>query len=877
MQRYSAEDYLEKFQEPLAAVFPDHVLISNSMLEYLQLERDECERLLLGEIASSDRPGIHQLEYISSDQQTIQRALLLERLGEAFIFLSHSGESPFRTGDLQTRFRSILDISQQIATSLNPEEVIPQLAVRAQQLVLADSCTVFLLTDDRQSLVPIFTNDATNAEAVMSFPLQLGQGLTGHVAQTGEPMIVEDTSQSDLVAQVPGTADEVTSLISIPLQHKGEVMGVMSLDRIGRDPFQHEDLELLAILGAQAASIVVHANLYNQLMKSEQLYRGLFDNAVHGIFRLDLKGHFLQANPAFLYIMGHEDLDSFRQWSEVAPWGDAANRSEFIHMVSAQGEVTDYKCTGFDALDNSLHLKYTARFFPASSYIEGSVEDITREVQLEDENRNRILFLERLISQNPLPMLVFSDANTLIQINPAVGELFGPERTRSLEDFHLWLQTLMPKLPELLQQLQAGQVLTRREMTVQPGQEEIILYLQGFPVQNQSQETTHLILSLENVSVEHSLRQQLYHSQKMEGLGTLTSGIVHDFNNILSAILGYGSLLKSQAASPEKVEQYARTIEAASLRASRLARTLLGFARSSSLDSSAGPLSDAIRTSIQLVRHITKKAIDIDVDIDSLPDSFRVDSGRIEQVMLNLLINAVDATQDRPTPHISVATSTCGEECVRIIVKDNGNGIHPHVLERIFDPFFTTKPRDKGTGLGLSTVHSILKGLGGDIEVSSALGVGTEFSITLPPRSDAAVETSESAEESDLPQGDETILLIDDEVVVLEVLSNMLLRLGYTVMTADSAQAGYDLYLEHHDQISLLILDMLMPDMTGIELLEVLDQNGSRPPVMICSGYHNIRREQLQQYDIRGLIDKPFTIAQLAKAVRDALQAKATV
>nr|MBC8478109.1 GAF domain-containing protein [bacterium] len=625
MQLLPAEKYLELFQEPLAVVFTDHCLVSDSMLDFLKSDRNQATIALREFITSKPTRGRNQLALTQTDGTKRHFLVKVERIGEACVVIADRSTAGESKGDLQTRFHSILDISQQIANSLNPEEVIPQLAIKAQQLVLADSCTVFLLADDKSSLVPIFTSDATNAEAVMSFPLQLGQGLTGHVAQTGKAMIVEDTTKSDLVAHVPGTPDEVTTLVSVPLQHKGDVIGVMSLDRVGKAPFNHQDLELLSILSAQAASIVVHANLYNQVKKSEKLYRGLFDNAQHGIFRLDLKGNFLQVNSAFLFIMGHDDLNSLRNSTELAPWGSAATRSDFIHQVCEKGEVKDYKCIGHNDRGESLHLKYTARFFPASSYIEGTVEDISREVLLEEENRNRILFLERLISQNPLPMLVFSNTGQLQQINPAVGELFGPERTRSLEDFHLWLQSVIPELRKLLEELNAGQVLPRREITMQSGQEEMILYLQGFPVQNQRQETTHLIVSLENVSVEHSLRQQLYHSQKMEGLGTLTSGIAHDFNNILSAIMGYSSLLKSQGATPDKVEQYASTIEAASVRASRLARTLLGFARSSSLDSSAGPLGDAIRTSIQLVRHITKKAIEIDVDMDDLPVDFRVD------------------------------------------------------------------------------------------------------------------------------------------------------------------------------------------------------------------------------------------------------------
>jgi len=868
-QQMTALDYLNLIEDPVGVVLPDETLISDSMLEYLKCSYEKAATLLREYSLDKAPPGRLQLQ-LEADDGTIHKPhLRFERVGTAFIFLASSLDQ--RT-DLQARFRTILDISQQIATSLNPEEIIPRLAVKAQQLVLADSCTVFLLSDNSKSLIPIFTNDVTNAEAVMSFHLLVGQGLTGHVAESGKAMIVDDTMQSDLVAHVPGTRNVTTSLISVPLLHKQKVIGVISLDRVGRDPFSKQDIELLTILSAQAAGIVAHANLYDQVRKSEQLYRGLFDNALHGIFRINLKGEFLQANSAFLNIMGHDNLSAFRNWSEEAPWENSAIRSDFIDLVSSRGQITDFKCTGYNSSNELLHLKYNGRFFPTGSYIEGSVEDITREMQLEDENRNRILFLERLISQNPQPMLVFDRDGQLQQINPAVAELFGGKRSRSLETLHPWLLDSIPQIPQMIVEMQRGNKVPRREVTLTLDREVLTLQLLGFPVLNQRQETTHLILTLENVTVEHSLREQLYQSQKMEELGTLTSGIVHDFNNILSAIMGYGSLLKSHTSQPDKVAQYAETIEATSLRASRLARTLLGFARSSSLDSIAGTLEDAIHTSLQLVRHITKKEIEIDVDIDERAAQFPIDSGRIEQVILNLLINAVDASVGQDNPCISVK-AICDNNSVVLKLEDNGSGIPAATIPRIFDPFFTTKPKGRGTGLGLSTVKSILEDLGGQIRVNSTPGEGTVFTITLASSLENRINLQQAEQPpTELPHGDETILLIDDEDVVLEVLGNMLLRLGYTVLKAKTAREGFTIFSQKGNTIDLIILDMLMPNMNGQELLNEMFQKGYRPPVLICSGHHNVKQEELQNFDIRGQLDKPFTIVELAGAVRAALE-----
>jgi signal transduction histidine kinase len=867
--KMTAVEYLNLFESPVGVVLPRDTFISDSMLAYLNYNHDQAATLFRDYTLKYTRTGSVQFQVKTSDGTIHEPVLRVERVGTAYIFLADSSEQ--RT-DLQARFRSILEIAQQITTSLNPEEIIPRLAIKAQQLVLADSCTVFLLSENGKSLIPIFTNDTTNAEAVMSFQLLVGQGLTGHVAQTGQAMIVDDSRQSTLVAHVPGTRDVTTSLISVPLLHQQEVIGVISLDRVGRDPFSKQDLELLTILGAQAAGIVAHANLFEQVRKSEQLYRGLFDNALHGIFRINLKGEFLQANSAFLNIMGHDNLSSFRNWSEDAPWENSAVRSDFIDLVCSRGEITDFKCTGYNNSNELLHLKYNGRFLPAGSYIEGSVEDITREMQLEDENRNRILFLERLISQNPQPMLVFDRDGQLQQTNPAIAELFGRERTRCLETFHPWLLESIPEISQITVEMQRGNKVPRREVSLTLDREMIALHLLGFPVLNQRQETTHLIVTLENVTVEHSLREQLYQSQKMEELGTLTSGIVHDFNNILSAIMGYGSLLKSHTHEPEKVAQYAETIEATSLRASRLARTLLGFARSSSLDSVAGTLEDAIHTSLQLVRHITKKEIEIDVEVDERASQFPIDSGRIEQVILNLLINAVDALNEQENPSISVR-AICDNNSVLLKIMDNGSGIPVAIQSRIFDPFFTTKPMGKGTGLGLSTVKSILEDLGGHIVVTSEPDEGTVFTITLASSLENRINLQKPEQSlTELPHGDETILLIDDESVVLEVLGNMLMQLGYTVLKATTALEGFDIFQKKGNAVDLIILDMLMPDMSGQDLLNEMFQKGYRPPVLICSGHHQVRQEELKHFDIRGQLDKPFTIVELAGAVRAALE-----
>jgi signal transduction histidine kinase len=865
----TALEYLNLVEDPVAVVLPHDTIVSDSMLQYLKCDQEQAATLLCDETLKKPQRGPVKLQVKDTAGVIHEPLLQIELVGNTYVFLAHSTAPKT---DLQTRFRTILDISQQIATSTNPEEIIPRLAVKAQELVQADSCTLFLLSDNRKRLTPIFTNDADNAEAVLSFHLLVGQGLTGHVAQTGQAMIVDDTTQSDLVAHVPGTRNVTTSLISVPLLHKQEVIGVISLDRMGRDPFSQQDLELLTILGTQAAWIVAYANLYDQVRKSEQLYRGLFDNALHGIFRINLKGEFLQANPAFLSIMGHDDLSSFRNWSEEAPWENSAIRGDYIHLVSSRGAIKDFKCTGYNYSDELLHLKYTGRYFPDGSYIEGSVEDISREMQLEDDNRNRILFLERLISQNPQPMLVFDSRGQLQQINPAVTELFGDKRTLNLQTFHDWLLESLPELNQMTLQIQHGNKVPRHEVSLSLEKETVILHLLGFPVLNQQQETTNLIITLENVTVEHSLREQLYQSQKMEELGTLTSGIVHDFNNLLSAIMGYASLLKSHTSQPEMVSQYAETIEATSLRAARLARTLLGFARSSSLDSVAGTLEDAINTSLQLVRHITKKQIEIDIEVDEGAAQFPIDSGRIEQVILNLLINTVDALKDQDNPCISV-TAVSDRERVVLQLKDNGSGIPADTLPNIFTPFFTTKPKGKGTGLGLSTVKSILENLGGQITVSSKPDEGTVFTITLTAPRENSIDLQQPEQPlTAIQSGDETILLIDDEEVVLEVLGNMLLPLGYNVLKAKTAREGVDLFNKQGNAVDLIILDMLMPNESGQDLLNEMLQKGYRPPVLICSAHHDLQQEELQQFDIRGQLDKPFTISELSGAVRIALE-----
>jgi PAS domain S-box-containing protein len=380
------------------------------------------------------------------------------------------------------------------------------------------------------------------------------------------------------------------------------------------------------------------------------------------------------------------------------------------------------------------------------------------------------------------------------------------------------------------------------------------------------------------------LEIQLQAAQKMEAIGTLAGGIAHDFNNILMGIQGNASLLEIRLEDGHPGREKVQNIEKYVESGTQLSRQLLGFARRGKYNLKASDINDIIDKSASMFAR-TRREIRVHPQLARDAWTVEVDRGQIEQVLLNLYINAWQAMPRGGDLYLTTENMILDEHYVRpyrvkpgryvkVTVTDTGVGIDKKDLARVFEPFFTTKEMGRGTGLGLASVYGIIKSHGGHINVYSEKDQGTTFNFYLPASSlEVASEAKPVAPA--LRKGRETVLLIDDEEMIIDVGCGLLSELGYTVIPARSGQEALDIYRQRQAEIDIVVMDMIMPGMGGGETFDRLKQINPHIKVLLSSGYSiNGQASQIMDRGCNGFIQKPFNIKQLSAKLREILDKK---
>jgi PAS domain S-box-containing protein len=392
--------------------------------------------------------------------------------------------------------------------------------------------------------------------------------------------------------------------------------------------------------------------------------------------------------------------------------------------------------------------------------------------------------------------------------------------------------------------------------------------------------TARRMAELERNALEAQLRQ----AQKLEALGQLAGGIAHDFNNILTGIGAYSELALMDAERPPQVRKYLAQVRRAAVRATDLVRQILTFSRQSAQERRATRLPPVIGEALKLLRSSIPRSIEIVEEIDDSAPVVLADATQLHQVVMNLCTNAAHAMRDRPGRLIvELGTLVVTAEApgsrvdlvpgryARLVVSDTGHGMDEATLSRIFEPFFTTKAPGEGTGLGLSVVHGIVEDHDGIITVRSQRGEGTTFEICLPEH--VALVPAEIESNPDIPRGrGERILYVDDETVVGEGVAEILRRLGYRVTLQKEAKMAVVLFDAAPAAFDVVVTDLAMPQLTGIEFARRVLARRPDIPVVLATGHLGAwSPEALQAIGIRGWIAKPITSTKIAHALREAL------
>jgi two-component system cell cycle sensor histidine kinase/response regulator CckA len=399
-----------------------------------------------------------------------------------------------------------------------------------------------------------------------------------------------------------------------------------------------------------------------------------------------------------------------------------------------------------------------------------------------------------------------------------------------------------------------------------------------------------VLLSLKDNSEEDRLKRQVAQATKMQAVGQLAGGVAHDFNNILTAIIGHCDLMLMRHTPGDSDYDDIQQIRSNSNRAAGLTRQLLAFSRQQTLRPQLLQLPDVVSEVSNLLKRLLGETVSLGIKHGRGLGTVRADPGQLEQVIVNLAVNARDAMQATPEGGgvLTIQTYAVSASDVRAMgseilpigdytalkVSDTGTGIPPAILSKIFEPFFTTKEVGKGTGLGLSTVYGIVKQSGGFIFADSEEGKGTSFTIYLPVHRDAAVKPGRKpkAAAGEL-WGSGTVLLVEDEATVRAVAERALTRHGYTVLVAEHGEAALEI-LGREKKIDLMISDVVMPTMDGPTTAREARKIHPDLPILFISGYAEEQLRQSIELDRVGFLAKPFSIQSLAEAARDALAAK---
>lgn len=384
-------------------------------------------------------------------------------------------------------------------------------------------------------------------------------------------------------------------------------------------------------------------------------------------------------------------------------------------------------------------------------------------------------------------------------------------------------------------------------------------------------------------SAEEALRdreEQLRQSQKMEAVGRLAGGIAHDFNNLLTAINGYGELALWHLEGNSLVRRDIEEIRKAGERAASLTSQLLAFSRKQVLQPRFLDVSGLVADTQRMLRRVIGEDIELITQLEPELGTVKADPGQLEQVIMNLAVNARDAMPNGGRLVLRTSNVVLGPgrsvtgpigSCVMIEASDTGTGMDPETQSHIFEPFFTTKPKGSGTGLGLSTVYGIVKQSGGHVEVHSEPGKGTTFRVYLP-RVDAKSQGAEIPDAGGLAHGEETILVVEDEDAVLDVACQVLEACGYTALKARGAEDAQGVCDRGAGSIHLMLTDVVMPNINGRELAQQLSVRWPKMKVLYMSGYTDdaILRCGLANLEV-DFLAKPFSASALAQKVREVL------
>jgi two-component system cell cycle sensor histidine kinase/response regulator CckA len=654
-----------------------------------------------------------------------------------------------------------------------------------------------------------------------------------------------------------------------------------------RDLFRNAPVGLLEVDLSQAPKILAGLPVVDRqaLEESCNLNQSIMPNLAENIKIID-------ANEQTLRLFEAGNIAALRSGFKdiIASDGFCLLKDVIVALKSNRAQIEGETC--YETLGgNLIHIlshAYLDAQNPSLDSVLISYLDITQRKLTENELKGEKEKFKVLVDESPMGICIMDDQGVINYINPKHYSIFGHtlDECPTLES---WLRiafattqirkAFLDEWMHDLEQAFNGQPVVKTFKVVSKDNTQKTVLFRTMPLKGGA----HLILS-EDISHQIRLEEQIVQAQKMEAVGTLAGGIAHDFNNLLQAIQGYSQLLLIDKSDQDPEADKLKEIVLASQRASELTRQLLTFSRK--VESKLRPvdLNQIIRQTHTLLERSIPKMISMELDLQEQLDVVSADPVQIEQVLMNMAIDARDAMPDGGkiilrTANITYSDGYCRQHLgtqpgphVEMSISDTGHGMDAETKEHIFEPFYTTKGQGKGTGLGLSMAYGIIKNHGGHIRCDSDPGVGTTFTIHLPSIEKSKGSSMDNVSDFAPLKGTETILLVDDESLQREIGMAILSKFGYQVLTCPDGESALAIYADKHQTIDLVLLDLIMPGMGGKQCLKEILKFNPKANIVIASGLSGDDESVADvQSSATGFINKPYKINQMLNVIRDIL------
>jgi PAS domain S-box-containing protein len=746
----------------------------------------------------------------------------------------------------------------------------------ALDLYFAESDTVF-------SLLNITTVEGQRVEVPASAQPKTANALVQRVIKKGAELVSADKAKRY----------SAVSMLA-PIRKGDRVMGVLFIQNNTPAAYTHRDLEVFQALADQCGGALERVRAEQDLRESRQRFRDLFENSPDAIFVEDLDGTVLDVNFAACVLHGltREQLIGKNTLNDLIPLPRRENaRRDFQKLAGGKLSWIEGEILTADGNSTPVEVRAGRVEYNGKSALLLHVRDITERRAAETAvQSSEMLF--RSVWENSVDGMRLTDENgVVIAVNKAYCKLMGLEADQLEGKLFTVVYAESENPPAILERqrehfrARAPNRKIHRRYTLHNGRvmdleiTDSFIELHGRPL---------LLFGLfRDVTTQRRLEEQLRQSQKMEAIGQLAGGVAHDFNNILTVIHGHASLLlSSELGEPEL--RSAQQINQASERAAGLTRQLLTFSRRQLIQPRKLDMNKIVGNMTDLLGRLLGEDVSLQLSYCPSAATVEADVGMMEQVLLNLAVNARDAMPKGGKLSVRIAIMDLNEAHVQhhpearvgrfvcVSNTDTGCGIPTENLQRIFEPFFTTKEVGKGTGLGLATVYGIVKQHQGWIEVESAVGKGTTFRIYIPYAGAASAEGERPTTPITIRGGTETILLVEDERSVRDLVTRILQKYGYKILAAGNGAEALEIWKQHKDEVAMLFTDLVMPDnMNGRELAEKLWTERPGLKVIFTSGYStDIVGKDFKLEPELNYLQKPYQPQMLALTVRRCLDSK---